>query len=157
MTDNDTARRRLLDQLNRLVGDWVEQVHLPGVPAGLASFRWILDNQFLLQRSTIPEPEFPDSTCIIAVNDDCSGYTQHYFDSRGVVRTYTMTLDERRWTLLRDKPDITALNFAQRFTGTFADDGATIAATWETSHNAMHWSIDFELTCTRTADAGSFR
>ncbi len=31
MTDNDTARRRLLDQLNELVGDWIEQVHLPGV------------------------------------------------------------------------------------------------------------------------------
>jgi hypothetical protein len=39
MTDNDTARRRLLDQLNQLVGDWVEQVHLSGVPAGRMSFR----------------------------------------------------------------------------------------------------------------------
>jgi hypothetical protein len=75
MTDNDTARRRLLDQLNELVGDWIEQVHLPGVPAGRMSFRRILDSQFLLQRSTIPQREFPDSTCIIAVNDDRSGYT----------------------------------------------------------------------------------
>jgi hypothetical protein len=54
MTDNDAAWRRVLDQLNQLVGDWVEQVHVPGVPAGLMSFRWILDNQFLLQRSTNP-------------------------------------------------------------------------------------------------------
>jgi hypothetical protein len=55
---------------------------------------------------------------------------------------------------LRDKPDFTALNFAQRFTGTFADDGTTIAATWETSPERAHWSTDFELTYTRIAHAG---
>jgi hypothetical protein len=153
MTDPDTTRRRALDQLNQLVGDWVEQVNLTGVPAGRMSFRWILANQFLLQRSTIPEPHFPDSTCIISVNDDGIGYTQHYFDTRGVVRTYDMTLGQGRWALIRDKPDFTPLDFAQRFTGTFTDAGTAIAAIWETSEDGKHWHTDFELTYTRIPDA----
>jgi hypothetical protein len=173
MTDNDTAGRRLLDQLNPLVGDWVEQVHLPGVPAGRMSFRWIIDNQFLLERPTTPEPEFPDSTCIIAVNDDPSGYTQHYCDSRGIVRTYTMTLDERRWTLLRHKTRFHCAEFAQRFTGTSAlqcihhhvagpcaDDGTTtlvMKRTSMTSPSNLHltsftWSADRRILLRQRSD-----
>src|SRR6266540_2489456 len=78
-------------------------------------------------------PYFPDSVAVIAVTPDGTGYTQHYFDSRGVVRTYAMTLDQHTWTLLRDRPDFTPLHFAQRFTATFTTDGNTITATWESS------------------------
>jgi hypothetical protein len=148
MNDTESARRRALARLDALVGDWTEQVGLPGVPAGRMSFRWTLDGHFLLQRSEIPNPDFPDSVAIIALATDGTGYTQHYFDSRGVVRTYAMTLDERTWTLLRDRPDFTPLHFAQRFTGTFATDGNTISAAWETS-DGDHWHKDFDLTYTR--------
>jgi len=103
--DTESARRRALARLDALVGDWTEQVDLPGVPAGRMSSQWILDGQFLLQRSEIPDPDFPDSAAIIAVAANGAGHTQHHFDSRGVVRTYAMTLDERTWTLLRDPPD----------------------------------------------------
>jgi len=132
-----------------LVGDWTEQVGLPGVPAGLMSFQWTLDGQFLLQRSEIPDPSLPDSVAIIAVAAEAGGYTQHYFDSRGVVRTYAMTLDEQKWTLLRDQPDFTPLNFSQRFTGTFDAHGTSITATWESSDDGEHWRKDFDLTYTR--------
>jgi hypothetical protein len=60
----------------------------------------------------------------------------------------------RRYRASRVRADFTALNFAQRFTGTFADDGTAIAATWETSPERAHWSTDFELTYTRIAHAG---
>jgi hypothetical protein len=43
------------------------------------------------------------------------GCREPYVDSRGVVRLYEMTLDGRQWTLLRTDPDITALEFAQRY------------------------------------------
>jgi hypothetical protein len=148
MNDTESARRRALARLDALVGDWAEQVDLPGVPAGRMSFRWILGKQFLMQRSDIPDPDFPDSVAIIAVAADGTGYTQHYFDARGVVRTYAMTLDERTWTLLRDRPDFTPLHFAQRFTATFAG-GDTIVAAWETSDDGEHWRKDFDLTYTR--------
>ena len=149
MNDTESTRRRVLACLDALAGDWTEQVHLPGAPAGRMSFEWTLDRQFLLQRSQIPGSGFPDSLAIIAVSVDGIGYTQHYFDSRGVVRTYAMSIDERTWTLLRDKPDFTPLHFAQRFTGTFAADGNTIAATWDSCDDGEHWRKDFDLTYTR--------
>src|SRR6266496_4647303 len=133
MNDDDSARRDAVARLNALIGDWTEQVDLPDAPTGRMSFEWMLDGQFVLQRSILPDPNFPDSVAVIAVNPDARGYTQHYFDSRGVVRIYAMTLDERTWTLLRDQPDFTPLDFAQRFTGTFAADGNTIVGSWQSS------------------------
>src|SRR5262249_26334879 len=102
VNDIESTRRRALAQLEVLVGEWTEQVHLPAAPMGRMSFPWTLDGHYLLQRSQIPDPDFPDSLAIIAVNVDGTGCTQYYFDSRGVVRTYAMTLDDQIWTVLRD-------------------------------------------------------
>lgn len=57
MNGTDAPRRRALDRLDVLAGDWVEQVHLPGMPAGRTSFGWVLDRQFLLQRSTFTDAD----------------------------------------------------------------------------------------------------
>lgn len=38
---------------------------------------------------------------IIAYDNETDSYTQHYFDSRGVVRIYKMGLRASAWTLLR--------------------------------------------------------
>ena len=74
------------------------------------------------------------------------GYLQHYFDSRGVVRLYRMSLKDSTWTLLRTKPDFTPLEFSQRFVGTLAPDGSRIDGRWETSHDQGHsWDLDFPL------------
>jgi hypothetical protein len=81
--------------------------------------------------------------------DRPGGYRQHYFDARGVVRLYEMTFDGREWTLLRRTPDFAPLDFAQRFTGTFSEDGDTIAGRWETSPDGTEWQPDFELTYRR--------
>jgi hypothetical protein len=75
MRDDDHARTEAVARLDGLVGEWIEQVTLPGVPAGRMSFEWILDHHYLLQRSTIPDPPFPDSLAIIAVNASGTGYT----------------------------------------------------------------------------------
>jgi dihydrofolate reductase len=114
MNDSNSTQSTL-ERLQVLVGDWIERVELPGVPAGRMSFEWMLDGQFLLQRSEIPQQDFPDSIGIIAGSGDSAGYTLYYFDSRGVVRTYAMTLDERTWALQRTRPDLTPLDFRQRF------------------------------------------
>jgi hypothetical protein len=57
-----------------------------------------------------------------------------------------MTLADRVWTLLRVSPDFSPLDFAQRFTGTFTDDGSAIVGRWETSPDGSTWEHDFELT-----------
>lgn len=136
--------------LEVFIGEWTEQVLLPDIPPGRVSFEWALDGQFLIQRSEIPQPEFPDSIALVAYDGDAETYTQHYFDSRGVVRIYKMSLRDGVWTLLRDEPDFTPLEFMQRFEGTFSDDSNSIDARWEASRDGgATWDLDFTLTYTR--------
>ncbi|HEY8952003.1 MAG TPA: hypothetical protein VIP78_05525, partial [Candidatus Dormibacteraeota bacterium] len=77
-------------------------------------------------------------------------YTQHYFDSRGVVRLYAMTLNRGTWILTRESPDFSSLDFNQRFMGKFSRDGETIKGSWETSKKrGSTWVNDFDLVFTR--------
>jgi hypothetical protein len=104
---------------------------------------------FLIQRSDIPKSVFPSSISIIARDAAAEGFTQHYFDSRGVVRVYRMSLREGVWTLLRSEPDFTPLQFAQRFQGTFAADGGSMDGRWESSPDGEKWELDFALSYTK--------
>jgi len=68
----------------------------------------------------------------------------HYFDSRGVFRLYDVAVDDEVWRLWRDAP-----GFSQRFTGTFADGGDTIAGRWLLRRDGIHWDDDLEITYRR--------
>lgn len=148
-TDETTAARgRAAFQV--LVGEWTEQVLVPDIPAGRVVFEPVLDGRYLVQRSDIPQAEFPDSIAIITYDPEADAYRQHYFDSRGIVRVYKMDLRDGVWTLLRDEPDFTPLHFLQRFEGRFSADGNTIEARWETSEDGgTTWNLDFPLRYTR--------
>jgi hypothetical protein len=62
-----------------------------------------------------------------------------------------MTLDGRRWTLLRTAPDFTPLDFGQRFVAQLSADGATIDGRWKTSPDGQSWRRDFDLTYRRVS------
>lgn len=79
---------------------------------GRCQIEWILGGRFLPMRTQVDALAAPDSTCVIAVDSDGGGYTQHYFDERGVVRLYAMTLDAGNWTLTREAPDFSPLGDA---------------------------------------------
>ena len=100
----------------------------------------MLGGRFVAQHTEIPHPDAPDSTIIIGPDPAGEAYTQHYFDSRGVVRVYAMTFSDGVWTLLRDTPDFSPLSFAQRFVGRFSDDGNTIQGTWRRPRRGSTWS-----------------
>jgi len=54
------------------------------------------------------------------------------------------------WTLTRESPDFSPLDFKQRFIGKFAKDGRIIKGTWETSKKrGSTWVKDFDLGFTR--------
>ena len=113
-----------------------------------ATFEWALDGKFLLQRAEAPHP-FPDLFAVIGTDPETGAYTQHYFDSRGVVRVYEMELTEDTWTLLRTKPDFTPLTpFPQRYVGNFEDGGKRISGRWEKAPEG-DWELDFELSYVR--------
>jgi hypothetical protein len=133
--------------LEPLVGEWtVEASIAPGVPAR-TTFAWMLGGRYLLQRAEVELPEAPDLHAVVVPHADGETYTQHYFDSRGVVRLYAMTLRDGEWTLVRERADFSPLDFAQRFTGRI--EGDVIDGRWEMARDGGDWALDFELRYTR--------
>ena len=148
MSDDERVAR--LRRLEPLVGEW--RIEVPGLalPPGVddsarMSFEWTLDGAFLLQRASVPVPEAPDLLAVIGPAADGDGYTQHYFDSRGIARVYAMTFDGREWTLERHAPDFSPLPFHQRWLATLNPDENAIDGHRETSPDGNDWELDFEL------------
>jgi hypothetical protein len=135
--------------LEPFVGEWRLETSLapPGAVRARSVFEWELGGRFLVERSEVDVAEAPDGLSVVAATPE--GYLQHYFDSRGVVRLYAMTFDGRTWTLRREEADFTPLEFAQRYTGEFSDDGATIRGRWEIRHPGQDWEPDFDLSYVR--------
>jgi hypothetical protein len=149
-----------LEALGPLVGEWRLMAAFEDLPpadiGARAMFEWLPGNRFLVERWEIPVPEAPDGIAIIGVDPEREGkYLQHYFDSRGIARVYKMSFENGVWKLERDEPDLSPLDFSQRFTGTFTDDGKTIAGRWEICHDGKTWEHDFDITYTKEEDDGS--
>jgi hypothetical protein len=139
----------LMQRLEPLVGRWTMGARVPGAapeePSGLCTFEWMLEGQFLLQRTEFSAPGPPEGVMIIGPDPEGENFTQHYFDSRGVARLYAMTFDRGTWVLQRDSSDFSSLAFRQRFVGGFSDDGASIEGRWERSDDGAVWELDFGL------------
>jgi hypothetical protein len=134
--------------LRDLVGEWELAVDLPGGADVRGHVVFETMGEVLVQRTTVPVPQAPDSCCLVVTANDGS-YVQHYFDSRGTARLYAMAFDGRSWTLERTKPDFSPLDFHQRFAGRVSDDGTTIDGQWESSADGQQWTRDFGMTYTR--------
>jgi hypothetical protein len=146
------SRADALARLDVFVGEWGVEARFPGGgdgPVARSTFEWALDRQFLIQRTEVPVPEAPDGLMIVSADPETGAYTQHYYDSRGVVRLYAMTFADGVWTLTRESPDFSPLDFRQRFTGTFGQDGNIISGAWRKRRNGAGWEHDFDLTYRR--------
>jgi hypothetical protein len=149
-----TSHGGSLGALQPFVGEWGLVATFQDMPpadvGAWVSFEWLPGERFLIQRWQVPVPEAPDGIAIIGPDPEHAGnYLQHYFDTRGVARVYKMSFANGVWKLWRDEPDFSPLDFAQRFAGTFSEDGKTIAGRWEISNDGKTWERDFDLTYTR--------
>lgn len=142
--------------LGRLVGTWEFEPLVEGRSAGTgrATFEWIEDGAFLVQRSDAEwiDPGWIENApkanrAIIGFDDSTGEVVQLYADDRDVFRVYRGTLTDEAWRLERAAPD-----FHQRFVGEFRDDGRTIAGRWESSLDGTTWELDFPITYRRIAD-----
>ncbi len=133
-----------LKGLGVLVGEW--ETSVPGVDArGRTTFDWLEGGGFLIERSSVDRPEFPNAICVIGATGADGGLQQHYFDSRGVARVYEMSLEDGVWTLFRDGPD-----WPQRYIGELSEDGNIITGRWEAgSESGAPLEHDFDMTYTR--------
>lgn len=146
--------------LDHLVGAWiVEATHpaLPGVVVdGTADIEWLEGERFLIYRSRLDHPDFPDAIAVIGsmdhdrVDDADTGpatdsrLTMHYFDSRGVFRVYQASVDDEAWRLWRNAP-----GFSQRFVGSFTEGGNVIAGRWQFCEDDIRWKDDLLITYRR--------
>jgi hypothetical protein len=150
MADDDGT----LDALAPFVGEWSMVPTFEGMPPADAgapvTFEWLSGRRFLIERWEVPVPEAPDGIAVIGADPEREGgYLQHYFDSRGVARVYKMSFEDGVWQLWRDEPDFSPLDFRQRYTGAFAENGRTITGAWEICHDGKTWEHDFDLTYRR--------
>lgn len=142
-----------MDELQLFIGYWVLETTDPKQPLALTTFAWEMNGRYLVQRSRIPLPKAPDSMAIVSpVQRGPEQYIQHYFDDRGVVRTYDMWYQDPTWTLIRNKPDFSELDVQQKFTGVFGNDFNTIQGRWETSQDGLSWALDYEVFFRRTTN-----
>jgi hypothetical protein len=146
-TDVPTSRSPDLEALNALVGTWsvaMTHVDLPDTVRGQKTFEWLEGKHFLIEHSHFDHPDVPDSISMIGVGASGEGLSEHYFDSRGVLRVMKMSLKNGIWNVWRDAP-----GFSQRFTGTFSGDGNTIEVFGDLSKDGVNWQHDFTHTYTR--------
>jgi len=147
------AENPQIEDLTAFIGEWSTRADFPNAPPtdlrGRTMFEWMPGAHFLIQRWDAPHPAAPDGIAIIGFDPSRKTYLQHYFDSRGVARVYEMSFLDGVWSLSRESPDLSPLDFSQRFTGTFSDDGQTIAGRWEKRDHESSWEHDFDLTYTK--------
>jgi hypothetical protein len=151
-----TSPTEALLRLDAFVGAWTVAADIPGMPGGAltghATFAWDLDGHVLVQRTRTPVAGVPDSLTLVFADAETGELVQHYYDSRGVVRRYLMTVDGDEWRLLRTAPDFSPLDFCQRFVGRFDAERAVIRGEWQTSDDGVNWQHDFDLVYRRVAD-----
>ena len=125
--------------LEGLIGTWRTIADFPhadmGEAEGRTTFEWLLGGAFVLQRASAPHPAAPDGHCILTED------TQHYFDSRGIVRTYAMTFDGDVWTLERGAQP--GSEWAQAFRAERDGDDRWVGA-WRREQDGA-WIHDFDL------------
>jgi len=144
MTAEDALRR-----LDVLVGEWTFEATWPDgrtwPGGGHVTIEWHSSGAHLIQRGTAELPEAPDNVSVIGCDDANGTYVQLYTDERGVCRVYDMSIGGGEWKLWRQGEP-----FAQRFTGTFSDDGNTITGRWEIAEDGATFVTDFDLVFRRT-------
>jgi hypothetical protein len=143
----DGRHGQQLEFLRALTGTWTTEGSHPLLPGadirGNATFDWLDGGRFLICRSHYDHPDIPDAIAVTGVIDD--HLSMQYFDSRGVHRVYSVSMAPETWSFWRDGPD-----FAQRFTGTFSENGDTITGHGQLSRNGTTWEEDLALTYRRT-------
>ena len=141
MTERDSG----LEPFDALIGTWDTEATHPlfdAVVPGSITFEWLEGGHFLIQRSHNEHESFPDAICVIGAAETGDGLVMEYFDSRGVRRTYGISLDDGALRMWRDDPD-----FAQRFSATLAHD--SFDGLWQLARTPGDWQDDLKVTYRR--------
>src|SRR5256885_14835769 len=140
-----TERDAVLEPFDALIGVWATEATHPlvdEVVRGSTAFEWLQGGRFLIQRSRNDHELFPDAICVIGVPEAGDGLVMEYFDSRGVRRTYGISLDDGGLRMWRDRP-----GFDQRFSATLRNN--TFEGLWQLARTPGNWQDDLKVTYRR--------
>jgi hypothetical protein len=140
-----TARDPALEPFDALIGTWATEATHPefdAVVPGSTTFEWLEGGRFLVQRSHHDHELFPDAISVIGAPEAGEGLVMEYFDSRGVRRTYGISVDDGVLRIWRDDPE-----FAQRFSAALADD--TFEGLWQLARTPGDWQDDLKISYRR--------
>jgi hypothetical protein len=143
MTDRDPA----LEPFAALIGTWATEAVHPSIDAvvpGTVTFEWLEGGHFLIQRSHNDHELFPDALAVIGAPEDGDGLVMEYFDSRGVRRTYSVSLVDGVLRIWRDAP-----GFDQRMSATLGDDG--FDGLYQLAETPGDWRDDLRVTYRRVS------
>lgn len=136
-----------LKPLAFLVGEWRTTGAHPAFPGealhGLTSFAWHEGGAFLIMRSQVDHPQFPDGVAIIG-SDDSGRLVMSYFDERGVSRIIDVTVGEGAVTWKHDDPA-----FSQSLTITAEDGGERLVSKGRMSKEGGAWEDDLSQVFTK--------
>src|SRR5437868_13619934 len=137
MTDQDPT----LEPFEALIGTWATEVTHPLVDVvvpGSITFEWLEGGRFLIQRSRYEHELFPDAICVIGAPEAGEGLVMEYFDSRGVRRTYGVSLQDGVLSMWREQS-----GFDQRFSAILGADA--FEGQWEVAETAAEWRADLKV------------
>lgn len=137
-----------IDAFDVLIGTWHTEATHPqfqDVVAGRVSYEWLAGNRFLVERSHNDHPAFPDAISVIGPPEDGDGLVMEYFDSRGVRRTYNVSLEDGVLRMWRDAP-----GFDQRSTATLDDEQFELV--YELAEEPGEWRDDLKVTYRRVLE-----
>ena len=139
-----------LKPLEALIGDWQTTGSHPYLPnttlLGRVSFEWLEGGAFLIKRSEIDNPKFPDGVEIFGSDDAAKEFFMLHFDERGTSRKYNVSMTGKQLKWWRDEP-----SFSQRVTITIEDDGNKMVSKGEMSRDGAAWEDDLSLTYERSS------
>ena len=139
-----------LKPLEVLIGDWQTTGSHPYLPnttlLGRVSFEWLEGGAFLIMRSEIDNPKFPDGVEIFGSDDAAKEFFMLHFDERGTSRKYNVLMTGNQLKWWRDEP-----SFSQRVTITIEDDGNKMVSKGEMSRDGAAWEDDLSLTYVRSS------
>jgi predicted Zn-dependent protease len=140
-----TQRDPLLEPFDGLIGTWVTEATHPLVDEivpGAVTFEWLEGGHFLVERSRNEHELFPDAMSVVGAPESGDGLVMEYFDSRGVRRTYRVSLDDGVLRIWRDDP-----TFAQRFSAKLGHD--LFEGLWQLALKPGDWQDDLKVTYRR--------
>ena len=133
-----------LKSFDILLGEWQttgSHPYLPNVTLhGRTSFEKLEGGAFLIVRTEIHHPKFPDGIEIFGSDDMTKEFFMLHFDERGISRKYDVKIDGHKLEWRRDDPV-----FSQRFTLAIEDDGHKLMSWGEMSRDGAPWEKDLEL------------